>query len=416
MSDAVTNLRALIRPRDTILVGNGTSEPAELIAALIEIAGDLPGSLRILQITTSGSERLAQVSGGSFRLLTPAPGPATRQAIMAGRADLLPASLGQVVRAIADGSLHIAGALVQGGPAAGDGTAYPGLALDLSQAAFETARFRAIEVNEALPRVASMFRYDLAACDVVLNVKRAPVAVATELPSANAAAIAANIAECIPAGATLEAGIGRAGALLASALKGRRGMALYTGLITDAVMELIESGAVDRPPIPGQPALAIGAVVRGSDSLYRWVEGNPSVLLADARVTHAPEVMMRLPCFVALNGALQVDLAGNANSISIDRKIIGGLGGVIDYATAGAYASGSVIALESTRHGQSCIVPRVERVTVPGLFVTHVVTEHGVAALKGLSEDERAKALIRVAAPAHRDVLTSALKEGGRAQ
>lgn len=410
MSNTVIDLRALIRSGDTIFVGNGTSEPTELIAALIEIAGDLPGSLRVLQITTSGSERLAHASGGSFRLLTPAPGPVTRQAIMAGRADLLPASLGQLVRAIANGSLPIAGALVQGGPAAGDGTAHPGLALDLSQAAFEAARFRAIEVNEALPRIASLFRYDLKACDIVLNVKKAPNAEATELPSVNAAAIAANIAQCIPEGATLEAGIGRAGALLASALKGRRGMALYTGLITDAVMELIESGAVDRPPIPGQRALAIGAVVRGSEPLYRWVEGNPSVLLADARVTHAPEIMMKLPRFVALNGALQVDLAGNANSLVIDRKVIGGLGGAIDYATAGAYASGSVIALESTRRGQSCIVPRVDRVTVPGLFVTHVVTEHGVAALKGLSENERAKALISVAAPAHRDILISALK------
>jgi acyl-CoA hydrolase len=185
-------------------------------------------------------------------------------------------------------------------------------------------------------------------------------------------------------------------------------MALFTGLITDAVMDLIESGAVDRPVLPGHGAYATGAVVRGSSALYRWSNDNPSILLADALLTHAPEIMARLPRFVALNGALQVDLVGNVNSLSVGGRILGGLGGAIDYATAGAYASGSVIALESMRGGRSCIVQRVDYVTIPGLFVTHVVTEYGVAALTGLSAGERANALIRIAAPEYREALSRA--------
>jgi len=404
-------LAALLRPGDTIVIGNGSAEPDRIIGALIEVAGEFAEPVRVIQITTGSREALVGADVRGVRLLTPAPGPASRRAIEAGRADLLFGSVGQIARWIDDGSLAVDGVLLQAGPAEG-GRAWPGLSLDLALPAFERARFRAIETNAALPRIASSHRLDLARCDIVLEVEEPPRAAPADGPDDVSARIGAGIGACLPDGATLELGIGRAAAGLPGALRGRRGFALHTGLITDDVRQLVEDGTVDRPPRADVgEAVVVGSVVRGSAGLYRWADRNPALLLVDARVSHNVALLAALHRFVAVNGALQVDLHGNANGLTVGGRLLGGLGGAIDYAAAGANASGSVIALESTtRDGGTRIVPQVDAVTIPGIYVTHLVTEHGAARLAGMSRGERTRAIIELAAPQHRDRLAAAAR------
>jgi acyl-CoA hydrolase len=406
-------LASLLRPGDRIVLGNGSAEPDTLIAALIEATRGFAEPVRLIQVTTGSREALVATAHSGLRLASPAPGPATRRAIQEGRADLLVASVGQLARWIAAGEMQVDGVLFQAGPRDGD-AAWPGLSLDLVQPAFERARFRAVEVNQALPRLSSPWRPPLSRCELVLPVESPPRPGAEEAGEGSAA-IASGIADMLPAGATLELGIGRAAGGLAIALRGRGGFALHTGLITDEVRRLVELGIVDRPPVPAlAPALVVGSVLRGSTDLYRWADRNKALRLEDACGTHDVRRLAGLPRFVAVNGALQVDLHGNANGLVAGRQLIGGLGGAMDYAAAGANAAGSIIALgASTRRGAPRIVPRVECVTIPGLYVTHLVTEHGTARLAGLSAGERARAIIGLAAPDGRDTLRHAARQLG---
>jgi acyl-CoA hydrolase len=126
----------------------------------------------------------------------------------------------------------------------------------------------------------------------------------------------------------------------------------------------------------------------------------------DSRLAHNSEVLAATPRFVAVNAALQVDLQGNVNSTSYQGRIVSGVGGGADFAAAGARAEASIIALFSTtRDGASTLVPAVEVVSVPGNHVTHVVTENGVALLRGRSASERVRAIAAIAAPQHRKLM-----------
>jgi len=407
VAEASEALARMLRPGDAVLVGNGAAEPDVLIDALIAAAPSVAGGIRVIQITTSGRERLATASGQAIRLATPAPGRATRQAITEGRAELIVDSLGLIARQILHGTCRIDGVLLRLGPEEG-GWLHPGLAMDLSAPAFDRARFRMVEIDSGMPRIPTRRRYEISRCDHICHRHDGPGGEPPGMPFHTGPAIAAGLAECIAEQATLEVGLGRLGALMPSALAGRSGLALHTGLIGDEVMELVERGIVSRPAAPDDPAVVVTSVARGSAAFYRWCDGNPALRLAHAGETHDPMHLARLPRFTAVNGALQVDLMGNANSMMVGGRLLGGLGGALDYAAAGAYAAGSVIALEAAGPSFSRIVPRVEHATIPAAYVTHVVTEFGVASLRGLSIQQRASAMIAIAHPDHRAGLRAA--------
>lgn len=396
-------LRRLLRPGDTLFVTTGVGEPAALIEALVAVAPEV-GDLSVIQVMTGGAERLAEASGTGFRLLTPVPGPAARRAIAEGRADLLMLSMGQLAAGLASGHVPVDGALLSAAPPDG-GRAPPGAAVDCGPLAFEGARFRALEINVRQPGIGGP-AYDLSAADVVIETDRG---LSHEEPPAAAAEdirIAAHVAEVVPDGATLELGVGQALAAVPAVLSTHRDLAMHTGLLDDGTMALVACGAVARPLDSRSPVVAIGTVARGSPRLYRWLEDNPLVALRDSREIQSAEALARRTDLVAVNGAFQVDLLGQANSIGFGRRILGGIGGALDFATAGARGIGSVIALRSTSaDGRSRIAAAADWVSLPMPLVTHVVTEWGVARLRGKPPAARLREMLGVAHPHHRAAL-----------
>jgi len=395
-----------LRTGDTLLVGTGVGEPSGLIDELCEIAGAV-GHVRAIQVMSGSAEKLADASGAALRLVTPVPGAKSRKAIAEGRAELLPWRMSRILDSILDGSLRIDGILLQG-RALDERHATTGLIADVMRPAWDRARFRAIELNDRLPRIASeTLRLDTA--DYVLHRNALP----TELPpdpiSDLAIAIAEHIAEVVPDGATIELGVGRALAAAADALaRRRRDLAMHTGIVGNAAMRLIQAGCVCRA-ISGK-AVAVGATAMGTREFYTWADENESIALVDSRRAHRPEVLAATPRFCAINSALQVDLAGNVNSMVHRGKVVGGIGGGGDFAEGGTRGEASVIALfATTRDGASTIVPEAEAVSISCEHVTHVVTEYGIARLRGLSRAERARALVPLAAPQHRAALAAAI-------
>ena len=401
MSD--NRLDRLLRPGDTVLVGTGTGEPAALIEELIAASKVVPG-ITAIQVMTGGAERLAEACGPALRLMTPVPGPKSRKAIAEGRAELFPEPMSGLLRGITQGTLRIDGILLQG-RRLDSVRATPGLIGDIMVPAWELARFRALELNERLPRIACQTPLDISAAERIVYNDHDPNELAEDQVSEASGRIGEFVAEIVPNGATIELGVGRALAGIVPALaRHRRDLAMHTGIVGNAAMRLIEAGCVSRC-IRGS-AMAVGATVMGTASFYSWADNNPRILLIDSRLAHNVDVLAATPRFVAINGALQVDLQGNVNSTSHKGRVISGVGGGADFAAAGARSEASIIVLMSTsRDGTSTILPVLEAVSLPRRVVTHVVTENGVALIKGLSGSDCARALAAVAAPQHRSSL-----------
>ncbi|MEQ7156281.1 acetyl-CoA hydrolase/transferase family protein [Brevundimonas aurifodinae] len=325
--------------------------------------------------------------------------PEWRDSFVAGRMTFAPLTYTQVWRRLS-GRAFDAGVFTVAPPGA-DGRCSLGVAADFSPAVFERTRFRIGLIHAGMPAVADGPTVPLAAFDAVVEVD-------TPLPGYGAgaidpvsAAIASRVAALIPDGATVQTGLGKSGVATLAALGDRRGMRVHSGMVTEPLIDLLDRDTVD--------AVTTG-VALGSAALYARVAADPRVRFRPVGQTHAIATLASIPRFVAVNSAIEVDLFGQVNAEWMDGRQVSGAGGLIDF-LRGAWASETgvpVVALTASAKGGalSRIVPRLAcPPSVARGDPVVVVTEHGVADLRGLSIDGRAEALIAVASPAHRDRL-----------
>lgn len=221
--------------------------------------------------------------------------------------------------------------------------------------------------------------------------------------------IAQRVGELVPDGATFQAGIGDTPAAIVSALKLHRDLRVHSGIITPEYQQLAESGALDPY------AEHIAGIAWGDQRFRDWLPQSGFVF-RDVFTTHGHDELAAIPGFVSIGSALEVDLAGNLNLEWRAGERISSVGGAPDYLRAAAASQGgrSIIALQaSTASGGSRIVPSLRSPSVSGELTDTVVTEFGVARIKELSADDRAQALIAIAAPEHRAFLDEARRRGG---
>lgn len=396
----VDQLAGLVRDGDRILVATGTGEPTVLVPQLLEAAGRVGATLELIQVMTGSRGGILAARSRGHRLRVPVPGhggPVEAE-------EILPSSMRQLAHAIDTGELRVDGVLF-GATSVDAERLAPALCVDLVPIAFRHARFRAAECNTAMPRVLTDETFARSACEVVADSDVAPPTLEPSAVDEVARQIGANVASLIRDGDLLELGIGRPLAGVADALCERgASVSVHTGLTSDWTQTLVEAGVADRPPAcDDHPVVA--SVAMGSREFYRWLDNSSAVRLVGSLHAHDPAHLMGLGRFIAVNAASRVDLYGQVGvgAEIADRRVVGGL---LDFAVAGAYTGASVIAVTSVdRAGRSRIMPSVEAVQLPAGLVTHVVTEHGVAALAGRTWQERRTAMIEVAAPEHRENL-----------
>ncbi|MEO0981068.1 MAG: acetyl-CoA hydrolase/transferase C-terminal domain-containing protein [Pseudomonadota bacterium] len=228
--------------------------------------------------------------------------------------------------------------------------------------------------------------------------------------------LAANIAGLIEAGDTLQFGLGNVQQATLRALTDHRGLKIHSGMVSDPVLELLDAGAVVDAPGAVTTGVAIGTA-----PLYARAAEDPRFSFRPVSYTHALANLASIPAFKAVNSVIEVDLFGQANAEFLNGRQISGAGGLVDFLRGGQAATGGlgVAALVSTaKRGEvSRIVPRLpaDATTISRADMDVVATEHGVAELRGRSVDERAEALIAIAAPDHRDRLSNAWDEMRRA-
>ena len=293
--------------------------------------------------------------------------------------------------------------VVQVAPPDADGRASLGPAVEFTPTALRGgARIIAV-VNPNLPAMPDAPWIRLADAAVVIDSDAPLRTYDAGAPTAEATAIAANIAGFIGDGATVQIGLGKVPDALLRALTDRRGLRLHSGMLSDGMQALVAAGALDPTHKP------TSCVHVGTSAHYDWLRGRGGVVVAPVSQTHAPATLAAQPELVAVNGAVSVDLFGQANLESIGPRAISGVGGAADFAAAAARGTGvSIVGLPATGpKGASRITARLDgTVSLPRHDIDVIVTEFGAADLRGASVMDRAERLIAIAAPDHRSALT----------
>jgi acyl-CoA hydrolase len=310
-----------------------------------------------------------------------------------------------------DGILALDVALVTVSPPDRHGYCSLGVSVDASRAAVQAARTVIAQVNVQMPRSHGDGLVHLDDLDLLVEGSAPIYELARTTPSAAELAIGRHVAGIVEDGATLQVGIGAIPDAVLAALHGHRRLGIHTEMLSDGVVELVRCGAVTGEEKRIHPGKIVAGFAFGTRTLYDFVDDNPVVSLLDIAYVNDTAVIRRNPRVTAINGAIEVDLTGQVCADSIGERIYSGVGGQMDFVRGAALSPGGrpIIALPSTTStGESRIVATLKPgagVVTTRAHVQFVVTEHGVAALRGRSFRERAAALAAIAHPSHRDGL-----------
>lgn len=399
---------ALLRPGDRLVVGQATAEPLTLTARLMAAA--VPdGCCAFLGPVYSDSFAGAVPAGLRFAGY----GAIGKAATLTRRGllDVVPAHYSTLPALFAHRRLGADVVLIAArrGP---DGRLMTGLAVDYGLAAARHARLVIAEVSDAVPATpGSAWPADLPV-HIAVVADRPPLEYHAPAPGAVEQQIAARVAALIPDGGVLQFGVGALPQAVAAALGGHRDLGVHSGIIVDGMVDLIEQGVITNAAKEIDPGITIGGLLVGSRRLYDFATANPALRLEGPEYTHGFTTISRLSRFCAVNSAVEVDLTGQVNAETAGGRYVGGIGGQVDFTRgANAVAGGrAIIALPATAAGGriSRIVPQVATVTTPRADVDVIVTEHGVAELRGTTLAQRIRRLIAIAAPEFRDGLDRA--------
>ncbi|MDO8295735.1 MAG: acetyl-CoA hydrolase/transferase C-terminal domain-containing protein [Caulobacter sp.] len=288
-----------------------------------------------------------------------------------------------------------------------DGNVSLGVASDLAPAVLARQVFKVALVNPAMPRVRGA-TWPLSGFDLVAEAGHPLLTYDTGTLDPAFDAIKRHLQGLIPDGASVQFGVGKAGIAALAALEGMKGLRIHSGMVTDPLLPVLDSGALTE---------VVTGLAAGSRDLYDRCGSDDRIRFAPSNVTHDIRVLAAIPRLVAVNSAIEIDLFGQANAEFQDGRQISGVGGLTDFLRGARLSKGGlpILALPaSARRGAvSRIVPRLPptAVSVPRADVGLVITEHGVADLRGQTLEGRAEALIGVADPDHRDRLATAWTE-----
>ena len=406
---AALDLAAYIRPGDTVAWGQACAEPLTLTQALADQRKELGGVRCFTGISSSPAVRPENCDHLSFASYTAAG--ANRALRAAGLLDILPSHYSDLPRILGDGPLRADVLFLSLPPAGPDGTFGLGLGADYVAALVGGGARVIAEVNDQVPDVGCGRRLSRGEIDVIVHTSRPPATYPAAPARPAEAAIAAHLAGLIPDGATIQLGLGSMPSAVARHLRDHRDLGIHSGLITDAVAELIEAGVVTGARKTVDRGLAVTGFLMGTRALITRAAADRTIQLRDTRYTHDQAVLAAQHALVAINSATEVDLTGQANLETAAGRYVGAVGGAADFLRGAARSPGGlpVIALPSTAGAVSRIVATLSGpVTLARADAGVIVTEHGAADLRGLTLDQRRERMLAIAHPDHIQALAAA--------
>ncbi len=405
---------SILQSGHRVFVQGAAATPQVLLAALARRAASLTGVETVHLHLEGDAPHAAPALEGHVRPTALFVGPNLRAAVHEGRADFVPIFLSEVPLLFRRGLMPLDLALVHVSPPDRHGWCSLGTSVDCAVAAVESARDVIAQVNPRMPRTFGHGQVHLSRFRSIVEVDAPLPEHPPAPPSAVEEAIGRRIAAMVDDGATLQMGIGAIPDAVLRSLGTHRWLGVHTEMFSDGLLPLVEKGVVTGSRKARQRGKVVSSFVMGSKQLYDFIHDNPSVELRDSAYVNDTAVIRQNPKVTAINSAIEVDLTGQVCADSIGERIYSGVGGQMDFMRGAALSEGGkpIIALPSTTsHGLSRIVAQLKPgagVVTTRAHVRYIVTEHGAADLYGKSLEQRAKALIAIAAPEHRDALARA--------
>lgn len=401
-----------IKPGDRVFVHGGAATPHFLLHKLKERAVEL-WNVEVVSISMQGDAVIADRKlKDSFRINSLFVSQNIREAVNDGRADYVPIFLSEIPILFRRNILPIDVAMVQVSPPDKHGYCSLGVSVDIAATAVKTAKYVIAQVNPKMPRTLG---------DGIVHVKEFDAMVLAEqpLPEVTYAddindismRIGAYCAELVEDGATLQMGIGSIPDAVLASLTNHKELGVHTEMFSDGIIPLIEKGIITNQHKKKYKGKTVTSFLLGSRKLYDFVDDNPSVVVLNIDYVNDTAVIRTNPKVTAINSAIEVDITGQVCADSIGAYHYSGVGGQMDFVRGASLSEGGkpIIALPSTTaKGVSRIAAFLKQgagVVTTRAHAHYIVTEYGVAYLYGKNMRQRAKALIDIAHPNHREAL-----------
>jgi len=404
----------LIRDGDRLIVPTGVGEPPTLLSALSDrrrerrdvVVSQILAMRKYGYIDPATTEH---VRHSAFFY-----GGATRAGGQQGWIDFVPNYFSELPSMIARGEIGADVVLAMASPMDAHGHFSISLGTDYTMAAIERARAVILEVNPNVPFACGNCHVHVSRVAAIVE-DDAPI-LEVGLPTIGPVqeAIGRQVADMIEDGSTLQIGYGGIPDAVVMQLTDKHDLGVHTEMLGDGILGLIERGVVTNRLKTWMPGKSIATFALGSARLHRFMDRNPALEMHPVDFTNDPFLAARNDKLIAINATLQVDLLGQCGSESLGHAPYSGTGGQADFVRAANRSRGgkAIIVLPSTAVGGS--ISRIVPTLAPGTHVStskndvnYVVTEYGVAQLRGKSARQRAQALVGIAHPDFRDELAA---------
>ncbi len=395
-----------IQNGDHLVFAHAAAFPIEIASALADQHQNF-NDLSVFHLVTLGEQPLAAEGiEKNIRLRLGFLSGNTRDCIAQGRGDFVPVFFHDVPRYLREGKIGCDVAVISVTPPNEDGYCSFGVSSDYTKPAAEVARTVIAVMNKQMPYIGGDNFIHISEIDYIVEVDRPLFEIPNPKIGEVERGIGKNVASLVKDGSTIQLGIGAIPDAVLLFLTDKKDLGIHTEMFSSGAVDLIKRGIINGSKKEIGKNKHVATFLMGTKELYDYVNNNPNVELSPVDYVNHPTTVMQLDNIISINSCVEVDLMGQVCSESIGSTQISGVGGQVDYVRGAAMAKNgvSIIAIPSTaRKGTSSrIVANLTHgaaVTTSRNDVDYIVTEYGIAALKGKSLRERAESLIAIAHP-----------------
>lgn len=405
--EAVAGIRSGMR----VFVHSAAAAPQILLKALAQRGNEIK-DIELVHLHIEGDAAYTTPEyRASFRGNNLFVGKNLREAVQEGWADYIPVFLSEVPNLFRRRTLPLDAAILQVSPPDKNGYCTLGVSVDASLAAAQMAKVVIAELNPNMPRTHGDGALHISKFDKVIEVDYPMPALHLPPPTEVEMRIGHFVAELVDDGSTLQMGIGTIPNAALLAMTNHKGLGIHTEMFSDGILDLIEKGVITNEYKVKHRNHIVTGFLMGTQKLYDFVDDNPLVRVLDIAYVNDTAVIRKNPKVTAINSAIEIDLTGQVCADSIGTRIYSGVGGQMDFIRGASLSQGGkpIIALPSvTSNGLSRITTLLKPgagVVTTRAHVHYIVTEYGIAQLHGQNLRQRARKLIDIAHPDHRERL-----------
>ena len=399
-----------VKSGDRVVLAHACGEPLELVDALVGRAGELE-RVEINHMVAMGKGEYCEPEfGRSFYHRSLFVGASSRDAVKEGRGDYIPVFFHEIPKLFCEGYLPPDVVLIQVSPPDKHGFCSFGISVDYTKPAAQVAKTVVAQVNPNMPRTHGDSFIHVSEIDFVVESEQQIIELQPPHIGPVEEAIGQHIADLVDDGSCLQLGIGGIPDAVLAFLHEKKDLGIHSEMFSEGVVDLYNEGVITNANKAVNTGKMTATFLMGTRRLYDFVDDNPAVNMFPVNFVNDPYVIGQNDRVVAINSAIQVDIMGQVVADSMGPVQFTGIGGQVDFVRGAARSRDgkAIIALPST--AKKGAVSRIVAALAPGTAVTtmradvdYVVTEHGVAHLRGKGLRERAAALLEVADPAFRD-------------